>query len=90
MGDLLATLRRREFALLWFGELISLTSDWMLLVALPICVYGLTGSALATGAISPEQAADTPGCLDGSVNEGPGLERLGYPARKVLRLTFIF
>jgi MFS family permease len=44
-----ATLRQRNFGLLWFGGLISLAGDWMLNVALPIYVYTLTGSALATG-----------------------------------------
>jgi Na+/melibiose symporter-like transporter len=47
----LAVLRRRDFALLWFAGLISLTGDWMLAVALPVAVYELTGSALATGGI---------------------------------------
>ena len=49
MGDLLATLRRRDFALLWFGGLVSMAGDWMPLVALPIYVYQRTGSALAGG-----------------------------------------
>ncbi len=65
MGDLLATLRRRDFALLWFGGLISITGDWMLLVALPIYVYQLTGSALATGAMFA--AGLLPNVLFGSV-----------------------
>ena len=65
MGDLLATLRRRDFALLWFGGLVSMTGDWMLFVALPIYVYGATGSALATGAMFA--AGLLPNVLFGSV-----------------------
>jgi MFS family permease len=48
---MLKVLRQRDFALLWFAGLVSMTGDWMLAVALPITVYELTGSALATGAI---------------------------------------
>ena len=65
MGDLLVTLRQRNFALLWFGSLISITGDWMLLVALPIYVFRLTGSALATGAMFA--AGLLPNVLFGSV-----------------------
>jgi MFS family permease len=43
--------RRRDFALLWFAGLVSMSGDWMLVVALPITVYQLTGSALATGGV---------------------------------------
>jgi MFS family permease len=46
---MLAVLRQRNFALLWFGQLISLTGDFVLLVALPFYTYQITGSALATG-----------------------------------------
>jgi MFS family permease len=46
---MLAALRQRNFAYLWFGQLISLIGDWVLLVALPFYVYSLTGSTLATG-----------------------------------------
>jgi MFS family permease len=65
MGDLLSALRNRNFALLWSGGLISMTGDWMLLVALPIYVYQATGSALATGAMFA--AGLVPNVLFGSV-----------------------
>jgi Na+/melibiose symporter-like transporter len=48
---MLSTLRQRNFALLWFGGLISLAGDWVLFIALPIYVYTLTGSTLATSAM---------------------------------------
>ena len=46
---MLAALRQRNFAYLWFGQAISLIGDWVLFVALPFYVYALTGSTLATG-----------------------------------------
>src|SRR5690242_16273454 len=49
MYAVFATLRQRNFALLWSGQLISLIGDWLLFVALPFYIYTLTGSTLATG-----------------------------------------
>jgi MFS family permease len=58
-------LRQRNFALLWFGGLISMTGDWVLFIALPIYVYTLTGSTLATSAMFIAQRI--PSLLLGSV-----------------------
>ena len=41
-------LRHRDFRRLWLAGLISDSGDWLLLVALPILVYQLTGSPLQT------------------------------------------
>jgi len=41
-------LRQRNFALLWFGGLISIMGDSVLNVALPFFVYQVSGSTLAT------------------------------------------
>ncbi len=46
---MLAALRQRNFAFLWFGQVISMIGDWVLFIALPFYVYTLTGSTLATG-----------------------------------------
>jgi predicted MFS family arabinose efflux permease len=48
---MLATLRHRDFALLWFAGLISVAGDFALLVGLPLHAYALTGSAIATGGV---------------------------------------
>ena len=45
-----AALRQPDFRSLWLAGLVSDAGDWMLLIALPIVVYGLTGSALGTSA----------------------------------------
>src|SRR6476469_9212366 len=47
---MLAVLRQRNFALVWTAGLISLTGDWLLIVALPLVIYELTGSTAATAA----------------------------------------
>ncbi|HEY7849558.1 MAG TPA: MFS transporter, partial [Ktedonobacterales bacterium] len=39
-----ATLRNRDFSLLWLGGLLSLTGDWTLNIGLPIALYALTRS----------------------------------------------
>jgi MFS family permease len=41
-----ATLRNRNFGLLWLGGLISVSGDWVLNIGLPIYVYLLTHSVL--------------------------------------------
>ncbi len=44
-------LRRRNFALLWAGGLVNDFGDWTLLIALPVFVFQLTGSALITSTV---------------------------------------
>ena len=62
---MLAILRQRNIALLWLGGLISFAGDWVLYIALPVYVYDLTGSALATGGMFIAQTA--PRLLLGSI-----------------------
>jgi MFS family permease len=45
---MLKLLRLRDFRLLWFGGLISMTGDWALMAGLPYVVYQQTGSTIAT------------------------------------------
>ena len=44
-----ALLHQRNYALLWYGQLISQIGNWALLAALPFFVFQQTGSVLATG-----------------------------------------
>jgi MFS family permease len=62
---MMATLRQRNFALLWFGGLISIIGDWVIVTILPFYIYSLTGSALASGALLI--AYTLPGLLFGSL-----------------------
>ncbi|HEY8180531.1 MAG TPA: MFS transporter, partial [Candidatus Limnocylindria bacterium] len=48
---MLRILGQPNFAKLWFGGLISMTGDWILMVGLPFEIYRRTGSTLATGAM---------------------------------------
>lgn len=62
---MLATLRQRNFGLLWFAGLISVVGDWVLIATLPFFLYTLTGSALATSGLLI--AYTLPGLLFGSI-----------------------
>jgi MFS family permease len=42
-------LRNRSFGMLWLGQLLSGAGDWLLLVAVPLYVFRLTGSASDAG-----------------------------------------
>jgi MFS family permease len=52
-----AVLRRRDFSLLWFSGLVSITGDWVLFTALPYFVYVRTGSTLATAGMTAAELA---------------------------------
>ena len=45
---MLAVLRQRNYALLWFGGFVSMLGDFVLFVGLPYEIFRLTGSTLAT------------------------------------------
>jgi MFS family permease len=62
---MLATLRQRNFGLLWLGGLISMLGDWALFTVLPFYIYERTGSTLAAGAMLIAYVA--PGLLFGSI-----------------------
>jgi MFS family permease len=62
---LIGALRHRDFALLWWGGLVSVAGDWMLMAVLPYVVYVRTGSTIATAGITVAELL--PGILLGSV-----------------------
>ena len=62
---MIATLRNKNFTLLWSAGLISLIGNWMLIAALPFYVYELTNSALMTSGLL--MAMILPGVLFSSV-----------------------
>ena len=57
--------RNRDFALAWLGGLVSMLGSWALWIALPLHVYSVSGSALATSGVVAALVA--PGILLGSV-----------------------
>jgi MFS family permease len=46
----LIILRNRQFGLLWLAQLVSTTGDWLMVIAVPVFVYQLTGSPMGTAA----------------------------------------
>jgi Na+/melibiose symporter-like transporter len=57
--------RDRDFGALWLARLVSDAGDWLLMIALPVYVFALTGSTLATSAVFGAELA--PALLLGSV-----------------------
>lgn len=62
---MLPVLRIRDFLLAWTGGLVSMLGGWAMWIALPLHVYQLSGSALATSGVVAALVA--PGILFGSV-----------------------
>jgi MFS family permease len=77
-------LRQRNFALLWFGGLISIMGDMVLNVALPFFVYQVSGSTLATAVMVAAELL--PRLLFGSI-AGVFVDR--WDRRKVMVVTSI-
>ena len=77
-------LRRRNFALLWFGGLISIMGDRVLLVALPYFVYEQTGSTFASALMVAAELL--PRLLFGSV-AGVYVDR--WNRKKIMVITSI-
>jgi MFS family permease len=61
---LLRPSRHRDFSLLWWGGLVSVAGDWMLMAVLPYVVYTTTGSTVATAGMTVAELA--PGIVLGS------------------------
>jgi MFS family permease len=76
---LLSVLRRRNFALLWTGGLVSVAGDWVLNAALPFFVYEETRSTVATAGMIVARLA--PAVLLGSV-AGVFVDR--WPRKQIL------
>lgn len=75
-------LRQRNFALLWFGGLVSVAGDWVLYAALPFFVYERTHSTIATAGMVAAELG--PSILVGSF-AGVYVDRLDR--RRVLVVT---
>jgi MFS family permease len=50
-GKQRSPLLRRDFALVWASSLISDTGDWLLMIALPLFAFAVTGSALGASTV---------------------------------------
>ncbi|MEZ4864911.1 MAG: MFS transporter [Caldilineaceae bacterium] len=49
---MLSLLKQRNFGLLWFGGLISITGDWVVITVLPYFLYNQTGSTFVAGSLN--------------------------------------
>src|SRR5919199_6400095 len=81
---MLQVLRQRNFLLLWTAGLISMAGDWVLLTALPIYVYTLTRSPLATSIMFVSELL--PSLLLGSV-AGVFVDR--WPRKRIMLVSNI-
>jgi predicted MFS family arabinose efflux permease len=61
----IGVLRHRDFALLFWGGLVSVAGDWLLFAVLPYVVYVRTGSTIATAGMTVAELA--PGIVLGSI-----------------------
>ncbi|HLS09135.1 MFS transporter [Lentibacillus sp.] len=66
-------IRQRNFLFIWIARQISALGDWILLIVLPLYIYNLTGSTIATGTMFITQMI--PRLLFGSI-AGSVVERL--------------